>query len=345
MGTSTLNLLEARVELDPDLRQIAVSEGLSFDDKVRRACILLETRIRQVAGLDPHDFGADLIKKVFDTGGVLDSVSPIKAENIGLSNLFLGVVMYYRNPVSHRSIGHSREEAIHVFNLINHLLYLLQKASSTRINARDYVGYHEGLITKRRDFEIDIDEDGQKELILLLSAGPVMIDGKQENHLLPVILKKDGDKGYRRIPCDIADTNESMYGPNNVRVHHITNQTLPDIVATWALGETQSGYYIFRYESDRYVRVERDSAGLAEPYHSTGDSYFTYHNAYKHIQFVDYDGDGLAEIVQRLGFSHEHDWKHLAEQRQQTRSRVWKWDVGASKLKCIADVEIGPGWD
>jgi len=345
MAEKPATLLDLKVEFDPELRQIAVKEGFSSDDVVRRACLLLETRVRQVAGLESQDSGTDLIHKAFGQGGIFDSASPVKAENIGLLNLFLGVVMYYRNPVSHRAVGHSREDAIHVFNLINHLLHLLQKVSSTRVRARDYVGYHEGRITNRRDFSLDIDGDGEDELLLLLSVGPVFVKGTPESRLLPVILKKNANVGYQRIPCEIASTIESMYGAINVRLHSITNQSHPDIVTMWAYGETQIAYHIFRYDSNRYLRVDRDVAGLPEAYGGASSDCFLYHDAYKHIQFTDYDGDGLVEIVQRLGFSFDFDWKDLPEKRQQTRSRVWKWDANASQLKCILDVEIGPGWD
>ena len=92
-----------------------------------------------------------------------------------------------------------------------------------------------------------------------------------------------------------------MYGPENLMLHNITGGSHRDFVAVWALGETQGADFIFRYDGARYVLVEREVSGFPEPY-SASRTFFTYHNAYKNIQFIDYDGDGQTEVIQRLGF-------------------------------------------
>lgn len=101
-----------------------------------------------------------------------------------------------------------------------------------------------------------------------------------------------------------------------------------------------SGFFIFRYDGMGYVRVERDIVGNPEPYADAWQAGFTQHGAYKHTQFVDYDGDGQVEIVQRLNFVFDHDWKDLTDKRDQTRARVWKWDANSGLLKCVLDVEM-----
>lgn len=178
------NLLDVDVEYDYELAVIMKDIGLSFDDKVRKAGLLLETRVRQASGLKEHDFGAELMNAAFSEKGPFGNVSPVKAENHGLLNLFQGAVLYYRNPVSHRAVNHTAESATHVMQLINHLLYLLDSAAAGRVDTKDFIGFHEGRVRERRDYGIDINGDKTEDLVVLLSTGPIMVNGSAEYHLV-----------------------------------------------------------------------------------------------------------------------------------------------------------------
>ena len=140
-----------------------------FAGHVRTAFIILERRIRQTAGLAEHDFGTDLIDKAFaPDSGALQPVSPVKAECAGLHSLLKGIFLYYRNPVAHRPIDYNPYSAQRVLTIIDHALHLVTEAPNAAFNIDDFVGPQEGRILHRHDFRLDIDGDGEKEIVAVI---------------------------------------------------------------------------------------------------------------------------------------------------------------------------------
>ncbi|MCA1667370.1 MAG: TIGR02391 family protein, partial [Thermomicrobia bacterium] len=206
-------LWSAGINTDPSLERIVKkgSPDWNFDDRIREAYILLENRLREVAGLPSHEYGAGLVDAAFSPNkGVLQPVSPVGAENAGLHELFHGAFLYYRNPSAHRTVNHDKQSAWLIFHLINHLLLTLEAVAETVVPITGFVSPHEGRIRRRKDFRLDVDQDGDDELLICLDVAEIVTSDGYQSHLLPVILDKQGTE-YRRIPCESLP-GESMYG-------------------------------------------------------------------------------------------------------------------------------------
>ena len=321
--------------VDPELRRdLAVSASASdFTGVIRTAFVHLERRIRESAGLDQHYYGKELIDKAFhQEAGILQPVSPVGSVRTGLYNLLLGIFLYYRNPVAHQPVYHTQESALQVLSLIDHALRLVSEAVELSFNLGNIVGPHEGQILRRRDYRVDIDGDGQLEVVVLLELGPVMDGEKLVAHFVPVILKK-GDKGYRRIPCDRIQ-GESIYGPGGVFLHHVTDREQPDVVVSWAWGATQTMTLILRRQGERYVLAEREiPPETKNPYSGPMKRGFLCHPR-QMLVFADVDGDGLEEMVQTLSFDPDdlREMGYLERSKNPEESflvsRLWKWDTG-----------------
>jgi hypothetical protein len=213
------------------------------------------------------------------------------------------------------------------------------------VNIAQFMGPHEGRIVNRRDFRFDIDEDGDAEIVSLVDTRPVYDQpgGQAERRLLVVVL--DGtDEGYRRIPCEPVDS-LSMYGPSRCFPAFITDGKRPDIVAGWTAGENGEQVYIFRWEADRYELVEGDMSNVEHPNPSATIKAFGGHHLYDQLQFVDYDGDGLIEVVQMesihggvntfsdFGFNVEDPSGFFVV----PIFRAWKWNPATSRLTVVEE--------
>jgi uncharacterized protein (TIGR02391 family) len=332
-----------RTIVDPYLEKIVAEGSLeyNFSDRIRQAFVLLEQRIREKTGLAEHDFGKDLIDKAFHPDkGLLQPVSPVSAERAGLHNLLIGVFLYYRNPIAHRPIQYDAQSAWQIFHLINHALRLVEESAQAAFDIRNYVGAHEGQIGRRRDFHLDIDGDGELEIIALVELGPRSENGTLVPHLLPVILKKNGS-GYLRILSE-GIVGVSIHGPHDVELRQITTAAQPDIVVSWLWGENQVFTFVLRKTNDGYAIVKRDIAGLTEPYSGPSEQGFVRHFR-QELRFADVDGDDLVELIQGLRFD-DKDISALGYKTSGSSAgtadvicRVLKWDNQEERIVKIKE--------
>ena len=86
-----------------------------YDTAVFRAFKQVEIAVRKAGGYGEKDRGTDLMRKAFhvETGNLADPKKQT-AEKQALSDLFAGAIGYLRNPVSHRDIDFTAEEAAKV---------------------------------------------------------------------------------------------------------------------------------------------------------------------------------------------------------------------------------------
>jgi uncharacterized protein (TIGR02391 family) len=337
------------VAVDEELERLA-KDVSQPDVVIREAFLILERRIRQATGLSAHDFGAELVDKAFlPDRGVLRDVSPISAEQKGFHELFHGAFMYYRNPVSHRNVFYGRETQIQVLNLVNHLLGLVQIATDASVDIRRYVGRYEGNITHRRNYRLDIDGDNENEIVSLVSTQPVLMREQTDpkESLITVILDRVGGE-WRRIPADKVNT-LSMYGPANVTTMNITGSDRQDLVVSWFLGENGVGWFILRWEADRYVLVRNKEIPYGEIVPNPGLEGFYEGGTYLASHFGDFDGDGLVEVesceaVYGEDQLTERGYSFDLEKRNRPIvamvCSMWKWD--ASERLMVPVIETAP---
>ena len=101
-----------------------------YDTAVFRAFKQVEIAVRKAGGYGEKDRGTDLMRKAFhvETGNLADPKKQT-AEKQALSDLFAGAIGYLRNPVSHRDIDFTAEEAAKVIILASYLLQIVDSCN------------------------------------------------------------------------------------------------------------------------------------------------------------------------------------------------------------------------
>jgi len=118
------------VELKHDCEEFLKRED-TLIDAVRRAGVVLETRIKSVIGGEgPEKFktGVDLVEYAFTPKSGMLTIRDHPAEQDGVKLLFKGAFQFVRNPPSHKKIQYSEIEARQTVTLIDYLLSLLRQA-------------------------------------------------------------------------------------------------------------------------------------------------------------------------------------------------------------------------
>ena len=122
--------------LDDELRDRCVDLLLrpgKADTVVRDACVVLEDRLRKVAGLPKGVLGVDLVDQALGqkTGVLVFSEMP--AEQQGVHQLYRGVIGFFKNPPSHRLIeDYNLTRARQIVGLVDLLLSLLREAKKRK---------------------------------------------------------------------------------------------------------------------------------------------------------------------------------------------------------------------
>jgi uncharacterized protein (TIGR02391 family) len=101
-----------------------------FDRVINQATLVLEDRIRTKSGVTGLA-GVALVNKAItsDHTKTVLRLSPETDVHEGLSHIFRGLFLAYRNPTHHHVISHiSREDALKVCGYIDHLLDILNDA-------------------------------------------------------------------------------------------------------------------------------------------------------------------------------------------------------------------------
>lgn len=94
-----------------------------WDSAVRVAIVILEERIRRVAGIgDPNRTGNTLVNDVFGDKGTMADRFESKSERSGYRDLYAGVVGVFRNRYAHRLVDPTPEDGGALIVFVNLLL-------------------------------------------------------------------------------------------------------------------------------------------------------------------------------------------------------------------------------
>jgi len=285
-----------RIDLEYEFFKSDVLNRFDSDPQIatRHAFLFLESQLREAGGLGPEFYGTRLIDKLFhpDTG-LLQPVSDSEEERQGMLNLFRGAFRVFRNPLSHRLYSDSIPSLSDMRPFISHLYALAQDAIEASNHLDAFLGGHEGLILHRKTFRLDIDEDGDNEIIIMVDTGPVRTQtSEMASHLRLVILDKV-DGHLRRLPVE-ALVGTTMYGPLNVTLASVTGSSRPDIVATWYSGESGTLTYLLRWSGGSYRLINIGDRNETGPPTIRGPRFGLLSR--EELRFVDYDGDGIQEV-------------------------------------------------
>ena len=122
------NLLPRRL-LHPVIAQKVWSLFLrgDYDIAVLQAFKEVEIAVRDAGNYTAEDYGVDLMrKKAFHPeNGALTDPTQLTPEKQATSSLFAGAIGLYKNPLSHRNISITAEEAVEMIILASHLLRIV----------------------------------------------------------------------------------------------------------------------------------------------------------------------------------------------------------------------------
>lgn len=109
-----------------------------YDSVIREMSVVLEDRVREVAGYTGNASGADLLGITMARDPVLIRFSPEKNVQEAAHLFFRGFSGLVRNEVMHRLVeSYTRERVVQLLGTVDYLLYLLSRAEMPGVEGRD----------------------------------------------------------------------------------------------------------------------------------------------------------------------------------------------------------------
>ena len=115
-------------ELAKTVRGLVDHDDGTNDRAINDACVILETRIRDLAGLDKGDFGKRLIDKSFRVKDGLLMLGDTDQDQEGWWRLYDGFFQSFRNPTGHSRVSTSRTRAAQIIGMADYLVCQLSEA-------------------------------------------------------------------------------------------------------------------------------------------------------------------------------------------------------------------------
>jgi len=115
-------------ELAKTVRALVDADDGTNDRAINDACLVLETRLRDLSGLDKQDFGKRLVDKALrPTDGKL-ILGDTEPEKEGWWRTYDGYLQSFRNSTGHRRVAASRARAAQIIGMADYLICQLQEA-------------------------------------------------------------------------------------------------------------------------------------------------------------------------------------------------------------------------
>ena len=107
----------------------------NYDAAVLQAFKEIEIAVREAGNYTESDHGVPLMRKAFhkDNGSLADT-NQQSAERVAIEHLFVGAMGYCRNPLGHREVNLSAEEAVEMVFLASYLLRIVDSRKQSEQN-------------------------------------------------------------------------------------------------------------------------------------------------------------------------------------------------------------------
>ena len=107
------------------------SQG-AYGSAVFEAFKQLEIAVREAGNYDEADHGVPLMRKAFhQNNGNLTDTDQQSAERVAIEHLFVGAIGYCRNPLGHREVNLSAEEAIEMIAFASYLFRIVDSRNQS----------------------------------------------------------------------------------------------------------------------------------------------------------------------------------------------------------------------
>lgn len=119
---------------DDELRQrcedLLSAEG-HYDRVIREACVILENRVRAAISANKDVIGTALMENAFGPKNKLLIFSTLEQEQVGVMQIYRGVMAFFRNSAGHHIIDtYSQDDALRFVAWIDLLLAMLKTATT-----------------------------------------------------------------------------------------------------------------------------------------------------------------------------------------------------------------------
>lgn len=318
--------------LHPDIARRVVSQFTAgnYEEAVFNAFKVVDERLRQITGAGAED-PMEVIKLAFNpnTGTIKDDRA-LPGEREGLHLFVRGAFLAYRNPMGHRFVNPTEEEAFDLLVLVNRI-YLTTEDAYQRKQLGGASAQTPTILYNRADYDqaviyqFDADNDGENEIVI-----PSYDKGK-------IIAVFDSTPtGPQPAQVDEAAIIGSE-GVESVTLVDIDNDGLNELVCVlgWA---SSSGIVILKYRNGQYEVLRR---GSTEP---NGELQAIFMDA----QVSDVDNDGQLEIVSEpwwsiparlipsdyvpeevFGITGSPPWGRV--------KTVWRWNRTLDRFECLEE--------
>jgi len=115
-------------ELVKTVRGLVDADDATNDRAINDACLVLETRLRNLSGFDKTYFGRRLIDKALRPADGRLLMGDTEPEKDGWWRLYDGFLQAFRNSTGHRRVAASRARAAQIIGMADYLICQLQES-------------------------------------------------------------------------------------------------------------------------------------------------------------------------------------------------------------------------
>jgi uncharacterized protein (TIGR02391 family) len=106
-----------------------LAAGGQYDRVIREACVILEDRVRKVAGFGKDKLGTSLMQAAFSAKGGPLQLSSHEQEQVGYMQIYTGVMAAFRNAAGHNVVdSYTQEDALRFVSTVDLLLDMVSRA-------------------------------------------------------------------------------------------------------------------------------------------------------------------------------------------------------------------------
>ncbi len=312
-GSPDSNLHPKMANLHPKMasRVVSLFNAGHFDNAVLDAFKVIEELLRDITGKRDAS-RADLLKESLNPNtGALQDPRAWQFEREGMYKFFDGAFLAFRNPLAHRFVDLSKEEALDQIVLANRMLLMIEEGrrrSQLQIAPtlpQQVLKFQQGL-SGGKVFVLDANNDGQLE---------ILVQSYENDQLFNVY--ENAETSTQNVQVERVGM---FYETLDILLADVDNDGQQEIVCHvgWT---SESGLLFYKYRNGRYEILKKDVQAISE---------YDDEHLFISSHVTDVNGDGQSEVVSEPWRTVPEDLlppDHTPGSYDQGRTRyTWKWN-------------------